>query len=109
VSYLNPVGFALIVDSDAMFRHPNIHVDRHFDLLSANRPFGVLTNRPWGEGVCSGYWFMYRPPAGIRGIYDVADFILEWWNEDWQFDHFQWYDQSTLRRLMGGIAKGNLR
>lgn len=92
-----------------MFRDPNIHVDRHFNLLSPTQPFGVLTNRPWGEGVCSGYWFMYRPKASRRGIYDVADFILDWWNEDWVHDPFKWYDQSTLRRIMGGVAKGDLR
>jgi len=52
---------------------------------------------------------MYRPKASRRGIYDVADFILDWWNEDWVHDPFKWYDQSTLRRIMGGVAKGDLR
>jgi len=52
---------------------------------------------------------MYRPKASTRGIYDVADFILDWWNEDWVHDPYKWYDQSTLRRIMGGVAKGDLR
>jgi hypothetical protein len=50
---------------------------------------------------------MYRPKT--RGVYDVADFILDWWNEEWVDDPYKWYDQSTLRRIMGGVAKGNLR
>jgi len=83
-----------------MFRSPKIHVDRHLDMLSKNRPFGVLTNQPWDDSICSGYWFMYRPIRGL--IYDVEDFVLEWWNEDWANTLFQLYDQSTLRRLVRG-------
>ena len=43
---------------------------------------------------------MYRPIRGL--IYDVEDFVLEWWNEDWANTLFQLYDQSTLRRLVRG-------
>lgn len=92
------------VDSDAMFRHPDIHVNRHLDLLSPERPFGILTNRPWSEGICSGYWFLYRPIK--NSLYNVEDFILEWWNEDWADTLFQWYDQSTIRRMVGGNFAG---
>jgi hypothetical protein len=47
-----------------MFRHPDIYVNWHFDLISEERPFGIFTNQPWGAGVCSGYWFMYQPLMG---------------------------------------------
>ena len=43
---------------------------------------------------------MYRPIRNL--IYDVEDFVLEWWNEDWANTLFQLYDQSTLRRLVRG-------
>jgi len=52
---------------------------------------------------------MYRPKPEARGVYDVADFLLDWWNEEWVHDPYYWYDQSTLRRILGGVAKGNLR
>jgi hypothetical protein len=40
-------------------------------------------------------------------LYDVEDFVLEWWNEDWANTLFQLYDQSTLRRLVGGSPGDN--
>ena len=94
-------------DSDAMFRSPEIHVSRHLAMLSLSRPFGVLTNQPWDDSICSGYWFMYRPMRDL--VYDVEDFILEWWNEDWANTLFQLYDQSTLRRLIGRSTRDEER
>ncbi|WVF71477.1 hypothetical protein IAT40_006283 [Kwoniella sp. CBS 6097] len=101
----------VFIDSDAVFRSPNISVHQHLDQLSYQRPFGVLTNRPWDTGPCSGYWFMIRgrehddPKAGKRrGA--VEDFILEWWNDDWNDAGFIWYDQATLRRVIGGDFRG---
>jgi hypothetical protein len=93
-----------MTDSDAMFRSPHIHLNRHLNLLSSARPFGILTNQPWDDAMCSGYWFMYRPRG--KRIFDVEDFVLEWWNEDWADTLFQWYDQSTLRRMIGGTTNG---
>ena len=49
---------------------------------------------------------MYRPKGGKKAVYDVEDFVLEWWNEDWADTLFQWYDQSTLRRMIGGNTNG---
>lgn len=116
------------VDSDALFRDPQIHVDRHLELLSPERPFGVMTNHPYDNGANSGYWFMRRfssPGTGVsdayrdqdkeqghqqqdwrKPAYDIEDFVLEWWNEDWGKTLFQFYDQSTLRRMIGGNAYG---
>lgn len=93
-------------DSDAMFRDPNLHVDRHTNSLSLDRPFGILTNRPWDDGQCSGYWFMYRPKGEYKAAYDVLDFVLEWWNEDWADTRMELYDQSTIRRMIGGDTNG---
>jgi len=42
-------------------------------------------------------------------VYDVEDFILEWWNEDWANTLFQLYDQSTLRRLVGRSTRDEER
>jgi hypothetical protein len=84
-----------------MFRQPEIHVNRHLDLLSPQRPFGVLTNHPYDNGANSGYWFMRRS-AKVQKAFDVEDFVLQWWNEDWGDTIFQFFDQSTLRRLIGG-------
>jgi hypothetical protein len=37
----------------------------------------------------------------------VEDFVLEWWHEDWADTLFEWYDQSTLRRMVGGESAGS--
>jgi hypothetical protein len=87
-----------------------------------------MTNHPYDNGANSGYWFMRRfssPGTGVsdayrdqdkeqghqqqdwrKPAYDIEDFVLEWWNEDWGKTLFQFYDQSTLRRMIGGNAYG---
>jgi len=43
-----------------------------------------------------------RRSANVENAFDVEDFVLQWWNEDWGETIFQFFDQSTLRRLIGG-------
>jgi hypothetical protein len=86
-----------------MFRSPNISVHRHLDQLTPERPFGVLSNKPYDAGPKSGYWFMRRDVDEIKaGSLSVEDYLLDWWNEDCHDTNVWYYEQGTLRKLIGG-------
>jgi len=86
-----------------LFRSPNISVHRHLDLLTPEKYFGILSNKPYDAGPNTGYWFIRRDLKEIRaGSPSVEDYLVDWWNEDCSDTNINYFEQGTFRKLMGG-------
>ncbi|WOO83916.1 uncharacterized protein LOC62_05G007434 [Vanrija pseudolonga] len=63
----------MFLDTDAIFRSTTVAPSRHLDHLTPFRPIGFVSNQPWNDGVCAGYFFVRR---------EAASFLKAWWDQE---------------------------